>query len=159
MINNIVDTAKNLESLSGTVTDNKHPSALGALFSIIEPNNENIANKEELPKEFIFELEEKKIVDYISNIIPNFENKKINLSDISKIDKALQLDKNLNPSEKIQILNFAKIGFNKGSIKNLILSNQKGFQSLKVVCLGSFPLKELDVMTLSQPIEVIESSN
>ena len=36
---------------------------------------------------------------------------------------------------------------------------KKGFQSLKVVCLGSFPLKELDVMTLSQPIEVIESSN
>ncbi|MDC0110815.1 hypothetical protein OAI76_03325, partial [Alphaproteobacteria bacterium] len=121
MINNIVDTAKNLESLSGTVTDNKHPSALGALFSIIEPNNENIANKDELPKEFIFELEEKKIVDYISNIIPNFENKKINLSDISTIDKALQLDENLNPSEKIQILNFAKIGLNKGSIKNLIL--------------------------------------
>ena len=132
MINNIVDTAKNLESLSGTVTDNKDPSALGALFSIIEPNNVNIANKEALPKEFIFELEEKKIVDYISNIIPNFENKKINLSDISKIDKALQLDKNLNPSEKIQILNFAKIGFNKGSIKNLILSNQKGFQSLNI---------------------------
>ena len=46
MINNIVDTAKNLESLSGTVTDNKDPSVLGALFSIIEPNNENIANKE-----------------------------------------------------------------------------------------------------------------
>ncbi|MDC1260857.1 hypothetical protein N8014_04700, partial [Pseudomonadota bacterium] len=132
MINNIVDTAKNLESLSGTVTDNKDPSVLGALFSIIEPNNENIASKDELPKEFIFELEEKKIVDYISNIIPNFENKKINLSDISKIDKALQLDKNLNPSEKIQILNFAKIGFNKGSIRNLILSNQKGFQSLNI---------------------------
>ena len=80
-----------------------------------------------MPKEFVVELEEKKIVDYISNIIPNFENKKINLSDIRKIDEALQIDESLNPSEKIQILNFAKIGLNKGKIKNLILSNQKGF--------------------------------
>jgi len=132
MINNIVDTAKNLESLSGTITDEKDPSVLGALFSIIEPNEENSINKDELPKEFVIELEEKKIVDYISNIIPNFENKKINLSDIRKIDEALQIDESLNPSEKIQILNFAKIGLNKGKIKNLILSNQKGFQSLKI---------------------------
>ena len=42
MINNIVDTAKNLESLSGTITDEKDPSVLGALFSIIEPNEENL---------------------------------------------------------------------------------------------------------------------
>ena len=132
MINNIVDTAKNLESLSGTITDEKDQSVLGALFSIIEPNEENSINKDELPKEFVVVLEEKKIVDYISNIIPNFENKKINISDIRKIDEALQIDESLNPSEKIQILNFAKIGLNKGKVKNLILSNQKGFQSLKV---------------------------
>ena len=130
MINVSNDAAKISDSLSGVTPDEKDLLVLGSLFSIIEPI-ENLENQVDTPKEFVINLGENKIIDYISNVIPDLHNKKIDISDFKKIEYAVEKDTSLNPLQRNQILDFAKIGLNVGKNKTLTISINSNFNSSK----------------------------
>ena len=131
MINFSNDVAKISDSLSGVTPDEKDLLVLGSLFSIIEPIENNLENQVDTPKEFVITLGENKIIDYISNVIPDLHNKKIDLSDFKKIEYAVEKDTSLNPLQRNQILDFAKIGLNVGKNKTLTISINSNFNSSK----------------------------
>ena len=130
MINVSNDAAKISDSLSGVTPDEKDLLVLGSLFSIIEPI-ENLENQVDTPKEFVINLGENKIIDYISNVIPDLHNKKIDISDFKKTEYAVEKDTSLNPLQRNQILDFAKIGLNVGKNKTLTISINSNFNSSK----------------------------
>ena len=128
-INN--DIAKISDSLSGTSVDEKDLSVLGSLFSIVEPIENNLVNENDNSKEFIISIEENKIIDYISNIIPHFNNKKIDISDFKNIEYAVKKDTSLNPIESDLIIAFAKKGLNIGKNKTLTVAINTNFNLSK----------------------------
>ena len=125
------DIAKISDSLSGTSVDEKDLSVLGSLFSIVEPIENNLVNENDNSKEFIISIEENKIIDYISNIIPDFNNKKIDVSDFKNIEYAVKKDTSLNPIESDLIIAFAKKGLNIGKNKTLTVSINTNFNLSK----------------------------
>ena len=125
------DIAKISDSLSGTSADEKDLSVLGSLFSIVEPIENNLVNEDDNSKEFIISIEENKIIDYISNIIPDFNNKKIDISDFKNVEHAVKKDTSLNPIESDLILAFAKKGLNIGKNKTLTVSINTNFNLSK----------------------------
>ena len=125
------DIAKISDSLSGTSADEKDLSVLGSLFSIVEPIENNLVNEDDNSKEFIISIEENKIIDYISNIIPDFNNKKIDISDFKNVEHVVKKDTSLNPIESDLILAFAKKGLNIGKNKTLTLSINTNFNLSK----------------------------
>ena len=131
MLNINTDANKISDSLSGVTPDEKDLLVLGSLFSIIEPIENNLENQIDTPKEFVINLEENKIIDYISNIIPDFHNKKIDVSDLKQIEYAVEKDTSLNPLQRDQIIDFAKIGLNVGKNKTLTISINNNFNSSK----------------------------
>ena len=129
-MNIITDINKNIELLSGSNGAGEETSILSSLFSI-NFNSEEIVSKNNLiDKEFLFEDDDIKIIDYISNIIPNFENKKNSLSDFSEIENIIKLDKNLNETEKNKILNLIKLVLTSPKEIKLEISGNKNFKNL-----------------------------
>ena len=146
------DIAKISDSLSGTSVDEKDLSVLGSLFSIVEPIENNLVNEDDNSKEFIISIEENKIIDYISNIIPHFNNKKINISDFKNIEYAVKKDTSLNPIESDLIIAFAKKGLNIGKDKTLTVSINTNFNLSK-------KLKINPIQVLSNKTENVINSN
>ena len=146
------DIAKISDSLSGTSADEKDLSVLGSLFSIVEPIENNLVNENDNSKEFIISIEENKIIDYISNIIPHFNNKKIDISDFKNIEYAVKKDTSLNPIESDLIIAFAKKGLNIGKNKTLTVSINTNFNLSK-------KLKINPIQVLSNKTENVINSN
>ena len=98
------DINKNIDLLSGLKSEEQNTSILNTLFSI---NFENDAPSELInEEEFVFKEDEVAIINYLSNFIPNFQNESKNFSDLKKIKKQIQIDVNINPKLKENILNF-----------------------------------------------------
>ena len=105
MVNIIDSGAKSSQILSGVITEDKDLSVLGSLFSIIEPLE---TNKEQPIDEFTIGFEEKQIIEKITLIIPDFQQKKIKIDDIIFLEKNIMADDSLTLPEKDKIINFAK---------------------------------------------------
>ena len=105
MVNIIDSGAKSSQILSGVITEEKDLSVLGSLFSIIEPLE---TNKEQPIDEFTIGFEEKQIIEKITLIIPDFQQKKIKIDDITFLEKNIMADDSLTLPEKDKIINFAK---------------------------------------------------
>ena len=98
------DINKNIDLLSGLKSEEQNTSILNTLFSI---NFENDAPSELInEEEFVFKEDEVAIINYLSNLIPNFQNENKNLLDLKKIKKQIQIDVNISPKLKENILNF-----------------------------------------------------
>ena len=98
------DVNKNIDLLSGLKSEEQNTSILNTLFSI---NFENDAPSELInEEEFVFKEDEVAIINYLSNLIPNFQNENKNLLDLKKIKKQIQIDVNISPKLKENILNF-----------------------------------------------------
>ena len=117
-INN--EISNNFELLAGSKHEQASFSMLSGLFSINfgEVFSEN--NNEENLNEFIFNEDEIKFIDYISNLVPSL--KKDNMKNISfeKIETQISLDNSISfeVKEKIlQFLNKAKNYLNSFQIK------------------------------------------
>ena len=66
------DVNKNIDLLSSVKNEEESSSILSSLFSInFESDVSSELNTE---KEYIFKDEEVKIIDYLTNLIPNFQN-------------------------------------------------------------------------------------
>ncbi|MDC3141630.1 hypothetical protein OBA40_09765, partial [Alphaproteobacteria bacterium] len=76
---------KNIDLLSCLKSDEQNTSILNTLFSI---NFENDTPSELInEEEFVFKEDEVAIINYLSNLIPNFQNENKNLLDLKKIKK------------------------------------------------------------------------
>ncbi len=98
------DVNKNIDLLSGLKSEEQSTSILNTLFSINFEND--IPSELNHEEEFIFKEDEVAIINYLSNFIPNFQNENKYLSDLKKIKKQIQIDLNINPKLKENILNF-----------------------------------------------------
>ena len=125
------DVNKNIDLLSGLKSEEQNTSILNTLFSI---NFENDAPSELInEEEFVFKEDEVAIINYLSNLIPNFKNENKNLLDLKKIKKQIQIDVNISPKLKENILNFLseeKFGlkdFNVNILNKNNVNNKKSF--------------------------------
>ncbi len=125
------DVNKNIDLLSGLKSEEQNTSILNTLFSI---NFENDAPLELInEEEFVFKEDEVAIINYLSNFIPNFQNENKNLLDLKKIKKQIEIDINISPKLKENILNFLseeKFGlkdFNVNILNKNNVNNKKSF--------------------------------
>ena len=118
------DVNKNIDLLSSVKNEEQSSSILSSLFSInFESDVSSELNTE---KEYIFKDEEVKIIDYLTNLIPNFQNENTNSSVLKKIKNQIKIDKNFNPELKEKILNF--LSEEKFSLKTFNLNIEKNKQ-------------------------------
>ena len=125
------DVNKNIDLLSGLKSEEQNTSILNTLFSI---NLENDTPSELInEEEFVFKEDEVAIINYLSNLIPNFQNENKNLLDLKKIKKQIQIDVNISPKLKENILNilseekFGLKDFNVNILNKNNVNNKKSF--------------------------------
>ena len=125
------DVNKNIDLLSGLKSEEQNTSILNTLFSI---NFENDTPSELInEEEFVFKEDEVAIINYLSNLIPNFQNENKNLLDLKKIKKQIQIDVNISPKLKENILNilseekFGLKDFNVNILNKNNVNNKKSF--------------------------------
>ncbi len=97
---------KNIDLLSNPKNDVQDVSLLNTLFSINFEND--ISSELNTDEEFVFREDEVAIINYLSNFIPNFQNENKKLSDLKNIKKQIEINPNINPELKQNILNFLR---------------------------------------------------
>ena len=123
------DVNKNIDVLSSVKNEEQNSSILSSLFSInIESDALSGLNAE---KEYIFKDDEVKIIDYLTNLIPNYQNENTSLSVLKKIKNQIKIDKNINPELKENLLNFLNAEkfslktFNLNIVNKININNKK----------------------------------
>ena len=124
------DANQNIDKFSGQNGEGQDTSVLNSLFSINFKSEEISSDNNIIDKEYIFDEDDIKILDYIFHIIPDFESKKNNLPDLDKIKNMIKLDENLSETEKNKILNLIKSDLTNLKEIKLDLSGSKSFKNL-----------------------------
>ena len=124
------DTNQTIDKFSGLNGEAQDTSVLNSLFSINFNSEEISSDNNIIDKEYIFDEDDIKILDYIFHIIPDFESKKNNLPDLDKIKNMINLDENLSETEKNKILNLIKSDLTNLKEIKLDLSGSKSFKNL-----------------------------
>ena len=124
------DTNQTIDKFSGLNGEAQDTSVLNSLFSINFNSEEISSDNNIIDKEYIFDEDDIKILDYIFHIIPDFESKKNNLPDLDKIKNMIKLDENLSKTEKNKILNLIKLDLTNLKEIKLDLSGSKSFKNL-----------------------------
>jgi flagellar hook-length control protein FliK len=125
------------------------------LFSINFKSEEISSDNNIIDKEYLFDEDDIKILDYIFHIIPDFQNKKNNLPDLDKIKNTIKLDENLSPKEKIKILDLIKLDITNLKEIKLDLSGSKSFKNL----LSEKSLKSPENLTENKKLSNNEKDN
>ena len=124
------DANQTIDKFSGLNGETQDTSVLNSLFSINFKNEEISSDNNIIDKEYLFDEDDIKILDYIFHIIPDFQNKKNNLPDLDKIKNTIKLDENLSPTEKNKILDLIKLDLTNLKEIKLDLSTSKSFKNL-----------------------------
>ena len=124
------DTNQTIDKFSGLNGEAQYTSVLNSLFSINFKSEEISSDNNVIDKEYLFDEDDIKILDYIFHIIPDFQNKKNNLPDLDKIKNKIKLDENLSEIEKNKILNLIKLDLTNLKEIKLDLSGSKSFKNL-----------------------------
>ena len=125
-----IDTNQTIDKFSGLNGETQDTSVLNSLFSINFKSEEISSDNNIIDKEYLFDEDDIKILDYIFHIIPDFQNKKNNLPDLDKIKNTIKLDENLSPTEKNKILDLIKLDLTNLKEIKLDLSGSKSFKNL-----------------------------
>lgn len=156
MIMNInTDTNQTIDKFSGLNGEAQDTSVLNSLFSINFNSEEISSDNNIIDKEYIFDEDDIKILDYIFHIIPDFESKKNNLPVLDKIKNTIKLDENLSSTEKNKILNLIKLDLTNLKEIKLDLSGSKSFKNL----LSEKSLKFPDNLTENKKLLNNEKNN
>ena len=150
-MNIITDINTNLEPLSGLKGTDEESSILSSLFSINVNSEEITSEKDLMVKEFCFEDDDVKIIEYISNFISDFEIKKNSLPNVNQIENKIKLDTSLSETDKNKILNLIKLDLTTPKEINLEISVNKNFKNL----LTKKPFKSFD--TKSENINPVDN--
>ena len=124
------DANQTIDKFSGLNGEEQDTSVLNSLFSINFKSEEISSDNNIIDKEYIFDEDDIKILDYIFHIIPDFESKKNNLPVLDKIKNTIKLDENLSSTEKNKILNLIKLDLSNLKEIKLDLSGSKSFKNL-----------------------------
>ena len=124
------DANQAIDKFSGLNGETQDTSVLNSLFSINFKSEEISSDNNIIDKEYLFDEDDIKILDYIFHIIPDFQNKKNNLPDLDKIKNTIKLDENLSPTEKNKILDLIKLDLTNLKEIKLDLSGSKSFKNL-----------------------------
>ena len=124
------DANQTIDKVSGLNVEAQDTSVLNSLFSINFKSEEISSDNSFIDKEYLFDEDDIKILDYIFHIIPDFESKKNNLPDLDKIKNTIKLDENLSETEKNKILNLIKLDLTNLKEIKLDLSGSKSFKNL-----------------------------
>ena len=124
------DANQNIDKFSALNGEAQETSILNSLFSINFKSEEISSDNNVIDKEYLFDEDDIKILDYIFHIIPDFESKKNNLPDLDKIKNTIKLDENLSETEKNKILNLIKLDLTNLKEIKLDLSGSKSFKNL-----------------------------
>ena len=124
------DTNQTIDKFAGLNGEAQDTSVLNSLFSINFNSEEISSDNNIIDKEYIFDEDDIKILDYIFHIIPDFESKKNNLPVLDKIKNTIKLDENLSSTEKNKILNLIKLDLSNLKEIKLDLSSSKSFKNL-----------------------------
>ena len=98
------DVNNNSDFLSVSNKGEENTSLLGSLFSINFNSNEVKSNNVSDDFEFIFKEEDIKIIDYLSNFLPNLNINNLGLADFKKIRSEIETDQNLKTEVKDKLL-------------------------------------------------------
>ena len=153
-MNTITDVNKNIEQLGLNVAT-EETSILSSLFAISFNSEDMLSENIVKDKEFVFVDDDIKIIDYISNVFPNFESKNNNLPDLSEIENTIKLDASLSETEKNKILNLIKLNLTNLKEIKLDLSGSKSFKNL----LSEKSLKFPDNLTENKKLLNNEKNN
>ncbi len=124
------DANQTIDKFSGLNGEAQDTSVLNSLFSINFKSEEISSDNNIIDKEYIFDEDDIKVLDYIFHIIPDFESKKNNLPVLDKIKNTIKLDENLSSTEKNKILNLIKLDLSNLKEIKLDLSGSKSFKNL-----------------------------
>ena len=124
------DANQTIDKFSGLNGEAQDTSVLNSLFSINFKSEEISSDNNIIDKEYLFDEDDIKILDYIFHIIPDFESKKNNLPVLDKIKNTIKLDENLSSTEKNKILNLIKLDLSNLKEIKLDLSGSKSFKNL-----------------------------
>ena len=149
------DANQNIDKFSGLNGEAQETSILNSLFSINFKSEEISSDNNVIDKEYLFDEDDIKILDYIFHIIPDFESKKNNLPDLDKIKNTIKLDENLSETEKNKILNLIKLDLTNLKEIKLDLSGSKSFKNL----LSEKSLKFPDNLTENKKLLNNEKNN
>ena len=149
------DANQNIDKFSGLNGEAQETSILNSLFSISFNSEEISSDNNVIDKEYLFDEDDIKILDYIFHIIPDFQNKKNNLPHLDKIKNTIKLDENLNETEKNKILNLIKLDLTNLKEIKLDLSGSKSFKNL----LSEKSLKFPDNLTENKKLLNNEKNN
>jgi flagellar hook-length control protein FliK len=149
------DANQNIDKFSGLNGEAQETSILNSLFSINFKSEEISSDNNVIDKEYLFDEDDIKILDYIFHIIPDFESKKNNLPDLDKIKNTIKLDENLSETEKNKILNLIKLDLTNLKEIKLDLSGSKSFKNL----LSEKSLKSPDNLTENKKLLNNEKNN
>ena len=149
------DTNQTIDKFSGLNGEAQDTSVLNSLFSINFKSEEISSDNNIIDKEYIFDEDDIKILDYIFHIIPDFESKKNNLPVLDKIKNTIKLDENLSSTVKNKILNLIKLDLSNLKEIKLDLSGSTSFKSL----LSEKSLKSPDNLTENRKLLNNEKNN
>ena len=124
------DANQTIDKFSGLNGEAQDTSVLNSLFSINFKSEEISSDNNIIDKEYLFDEDDIKVLDYIFHIIPDFESKKNNLPVLDKIKNTIKLDENLSSTEKNKILNLIKLDLSNLKEIKLDLSGSKSFKNL-----------------------------
>ena len=149
------DANQTIDKFSGINGESQDTSVLNSLFSINFKSEEISSDNNVIDKEYLFDEDDIKILDYIFHIIPDFQNKKNNLPDLDKIKNTIKLDENLSETEKNKILDLIKLDLTNLKEIKLDLSGSKSFKNL----LSEKSLKFPDNLTENKKLLNNENNN
>ena len=96
----------NADILSNSNKENNNASLLGSLFSINFNSNEVQPNNNSGDLEFVLDVDEIKIIDYLSYILPNLNISNLDSSGFKNFKSEIQSDQSIKSEFKDKVLSF-----------------------------------------------------
>ena len=100
------DVNNNADLLSNPNKENDNTSLLGSLFSINFNSNEVQPNNISDDLEFVFDVDEIKIIDYLSYILPNLNISDLDSAGFKSFRSEIQSDQSIKSEFKDKVLSF-----------------------------------------------------
>ena len=133
------DVNNNTDFLSSSNKGDEDNSLLGSLFSINLINDEKNFKKVSDDLEFTFKEDEIKIIDYLSNIIPNLNINNLSSTDLKAIKNEIKSDSNIQSEVKVKMLSLLESGLEHNKNFFIKIPKQQSVKSLINKKLANYP--------------------
>ena len=133
------DVNNNIDFLSSSNKGDEDNSLLGSLFSINPINEEKNFKKISNDLEFTFKEDETKIIDYLSNILPNLNIGNLSSTDLKAIKNEIKSDINITSELKVKMLSLLESGMEQNKKFFIKIPEQQNVNRLTNKKLVNYP--------------------